>query len=152
MSNIFPTKTFLNLNLVDNTADLSKPVSTAQGVAIAATSVIQIASTTNVSGAALASTVLTFGSGISLTTHIPLFYVVKYVSGALGIGVVKMKNSIADLTALSALVTLTSTQEVFIGNSVLATMVNSGNISVEVTTASLAASVFNVYVYGILRP
>lgn len=127
------------------------PVSTAQLTAINAASIIQIASATGINGATLASTNLTFGSGISLATHLPLFYVFKFASGTLGISVAKLKTAVADLTALSALLTVTSTQEVVVANSALVTFANSGNLTVEVTTASLGASTFNIYAYGIAR-
>lgn len=109
-----------------------------------------MASKTAVDGAALASTALTFESGVTLATHVPTLVIYKFASGALGIGVAKIKNSVADISALTVLLALTATQEV----SALAsgTLVNSGNISVEVTTASLAASTFNCYVYGTPRP
>lgn len=119
---------------------------------IAAGDIIPIATATNVSGAALASTALTFVTGITLATHIPVFYVVKFNSGVLGIGVVKMKNGAADLTALAALLTLTSTQQVLINNLAAVTLPNSGNLSVEVITASLAASSFDIIAYGMTRP
>lgn len=111
----------------------------------------QFASKTAVDGATLASVNLDFRTGMSLATHLPVFYVIKFGSGALGIAVIKMKTAVADLTALSALLTLTSTQQVVVNNADLVTLADSGNLTVEVTTASLAASTFNVYAYGIPR-
>ena len=132
--NGYVTPTLIGLGDVNNTSDVNKIVSDAQGAAInsvlaTATGVYPvIASKTGVSGAALASTTLTFASGISLSNYIPVLVVYKYASGTLGIGVCKLKNSSGDLTATSALLNLTSTQEISIASA--GVMVNSGNLSV----------------------
>lgn len=147
----------IGLGNVDNTSDSNKPVSTAQQTALdlklniaSYGGLLPIASKTAVSGAALASTALTYASSVSLATHIPTLVVFKFASGTLGIGVAKIKNGGGDNTVTTALLSLISTQE--ISAQCNGIMLNSGNISVEVTTASLAASTFDVFVYGILRP
>lgn len=110
-----------------------------------------IASKTAVNGAALASTVLDFIGGAALSTHTPIYAIVKYGSGTLGIGVIRIKTTAGYLVAVTALLTLTTTDNNFI-IPLAGVVTNSGNISVEVTTASAGASTFDIYVYGIQKP
>lgn len=112
---------------------------------------ILLASATNVSGAALATTNLTFTSGVALSTHSPVFCIVKFVSGTLGIGVIRIKTGTSYLVAATAMVGLTSGDNNYIMQ-LVGSVTASGSISAEVTTASLAASAFSVYVYGITKP
>lgn len=129
-----------------NTAAIATKVSsTAAGLTML------LASATSVSGAALATTNLTFASGVALSTHSPVFAVVKFVSGTLGIGVIRIKTGTSYLVAATAMVGLTSGDNNYIMQ-LTGSVTASGNVSVEVTTASLAPSAFSVYVYGIAKP
>lgn len=110
-----------------------------------------LASATNVSGAALASTALTYISGMALSSHTPIFAIIKYRSGTSGIGVVRIKTTSVYMVGVTPILTLTSTDNNLIIN-LTGVATNSGNISVEVTTISLTASSFDVYVYGIAKP
>lgn len=107
----------------------------------------KLASVTGVNGAALASTVITFNSNVSLSTHVPTTAIVKFGSGTLGIAVVKIKTSAGDLSALTALVNLTASNDAVIIQ-LSGVMANTGSISVEVTTASAGGSTFDVNIYG----
>lgn len=111
---------------------------------------VLIASATSVSGSTLASTALTYAASISLATFIPTLVVFKYVSGTLGICVSKIQDGSGNSLATVALQNVTSSQVVIAQLS--GAVSNSGNIFVNVTTASLAASSMNVYVYGTSRP
>lgn len=129
-----------------NTAAIATKVSsTAAGLTML------LASATSVSGAALATTNLTFASGVALSTHSPIFAVIKFVSGTLGIGVIRIKTGTSYLVAATAMVGLTSGDNNYIMQ-LTGSVTASGNVSVEVTTASLAPSAFSVYVYGIAKP
>lgn len=140
-----------SISNIDNTSDANKPVSTAQAIAIASAGMLQlIASATSISGASLATTALTFAAGKALSTHTPTHVIFKYVSGTTGINVTTIDAG-STVMSTGTLVTLSST----INNLVMPCtgfVKNSGNISAIVTTASLAASSFAVYVYGISKP
>lgn len=110
-----------------------------------------LASATSISGAALATTNLTFASGIALSTHTPTFAIIKYRSGTLGIGVIRIKTGTSYLVAATAMLGLTSGDNNYIMQ-LTGSVTASGNVSAEVTTASLVASSFDVYVYGIAKP
>lgn len=110
-----------------------------------------LASATSISGAALATTNLTFASGVALSTHSPLYAIIKFRSGTLGIGVIRIKTGSSYLVAATAMLGLTSGDNNYIMQ-LIGSVTASGNVSVEVTTASLAPSAFDCYVYGILKP
>lgn len=109
---------------------------------------IEFIASKSVTGNSLATTALDWFPGMSYADHIPLFYVIQYGSGTLGIGVAKVKNSVNDLTNTFALLNVTTTQEMSTNNKDAVIHPNSGDISVEVTTASLAASSFTVSAFG----
>lgn len=109
-----------------------------------------IASKTGVAGNALASTALDFVSGISLGTHTPLIAIVKFSSGTLGISVARIKTDAGYLVAATPLATLTSADNNY-PVQLLGAVRNTGNVSIEVTTAGLSASAIAVYVYGIKK-
>lgn len=109
-----------------------------------------IASKTGINGAAIASTALDFVNNAALSTHTPLYAIVKYGSGTLGIGVVRIKTTAGYLVAVTALLTLTTTDNNFV-IPLTGAITNSGSISVEVTTASAGASTFSIYIYGVLK-
>lgn len=112
---------------------------------------ILLASAASISGATLASTNLTFASGVALSTHSPTFCIVKYVSGTLGIGVIRIKTGTSYLVAVTAMLGVTTTDNNLI-IPLSGAVTNSGSITAEITTASLGASAIGVYVYGILKP
>jgi|SRR3954469_415291 len=109
-----------------------------------------IASKTGVAGNALASTALDFVSGISLATHNPIICVFKFSSGTLGIGVIRIKTDAGYLVGVTPLLTLTATDNNY-PIQLTGAVRSTGNISAEVTTASLGASAIDVYVYGIKK-
>jgi len=109
-----------------------------------------IASKTGVSVASLATTNLDYAIGVSLATHSPLIACVKFGSGTLGIGVIRIKTDAGYMVSVSPLAGLNSTdnnQMLILSGVVRST----GNIGVEVTTASLSASTVSVYVYGVKK-
>ncbi len=109
-----------------------------------------LASKSSVSVASLATTNLDFASGVSLATHTPMMAVIKYNSGTLGIGVIRIKTDAGYMMAGTALLGLTSTDNNYLA--ILGGAVrNTGNIGIEVTTASLGASNISVYVYGVKK-
>ena len=109
-----------------------------------------IASKTGVSIASLATTDLDFTSGVSLATHSPIIATVSFGSGTLGIGVIRIKTDAGYMVALTPLLSLTSTDNNLM--MILSGVVRStGNIGMEVTTASLGASTVSVYVYGVKK-
>lgn len=111
-----------------------------------------LAQNTGVTGNSLATTVLTFtDSSANLTNHIPLYFTIQVVTGTLGICVVKFKTSVNDCTTTVALVNATGNNMIYIPVIAGAVFPNSGNISVEVTVASVAASTFTVNCYGTSR-
>lgn len=114
------------------------------------TGAMLLASKTGISGASLATTDLDFASGIALSTHTPIFCVIKYSSGTIGISAIRIKTAGGYLIAATALLGLTATDDNFIMQ--LAGVVrNTGNVSAEITTASLGASSIAVYVYGVKK-
>lgn len=136
--------------------NIDMPVSATQAAALnlkaaVGSGLILLASKAGVSGAALATTALTFAAGIALNTHTPLHVIFKFASGTLGIGVARIKTTSSYLLTASALLALTTTDNNFIAP-LLGAATNSGDISVEVTTASLGASSFDVFVFGIAKP
>lgn len=111
-------------------------------------SIVKMASATGIAGNTLASTNLTFESGIALSTHIPVFAIIKYRSGTMGIAVVELDaNSIAISVGLALSLLTTSFWGLL--NLLSGVVSNSGNLAIKVTTASIVASQFDVIVYGI---
>lgn len=109
-----------------------------------------LASKTGVSGASLATTDLDFASGIALSTHTPIFAVIKFASGTIGICAIRIKTSGGYLIAATALVGLTATDDNYTMQ-LTGLVRNTGNVSAEVTTASIGASAISVYVYGVKK-
>lgn len=142
------TKTSIGLDQVDNTSDANKPVSTAQQAAINNAFTL-IASKTSVDGATIATTNLTFSSGVTVATHTPTLVIYKYRSGTFGIAVASIfaPQLVSAATALANLVNHSNISAFLSG-----LMDDSGNVSVHVTTASVLASTFDVFVYGTVRP
>jgi len=109
-----------------------------------------IASKTGVSVASLATTDLDFASGVSLATYSPIISTVKFGSGTIGIGVLRIKTDAGYMVAATPLVALTSTDNIYM--MILSGVVRStGNIGMEITTASLSAATVSVYVYGVKK-
>lgn len=116
-----------------------------------ASTMILVASKTNVAGNALASINLTFTSGVTITSHLPLYALIQFTSGVLGISVVRIKTTAGYLCATQALITLDATNSSIViplGGAVA----GSGSITIEITTAGLAASVMSAYVFGVKNP
>lgn len=109
-----------------------------------------LASKTGISGASLATTDLTFASGIALSTHTPIFAVIKYTSGTVGISAIRIKTAGGYLIAATALLGLTATDDNYTMQ-LTGLVRNTGNVSAEITTASLGASAISVYVYGVKK-
>lgn len=109
-----------------------------------------LASKTGISGASLATTDLDFASGIALSTHTPTFCVIKFSSGTVGICAVRIKTAGGYLIGATALVGLTATDDNYV-TQLTGLVRNTGNVSAEVTTASLGASAISVYVYGVKK-
>lgn len=154
MSDLIPTKTQIGLGNVNNTSDANKPVSTAQQTAldlkqdIATLPFTKLAHATGVNGAVLASTTLTFETSITLAGYIPTHAVIKFGSGTLGISVVILNANAVAVTASQALVGLFSTTWMIMPI-VPGIVSNTGNLTIQVTTASLGASTFDIEVFGI---
>lgn len=109
-----------------------------------------LASKTSVSGAALASTALDYASGVTLSAYSPSFAIIKFRSGTIGIAVIRIKTDVGYLIAVTALAGMTATDDIYTMQ--LTGLVRStGNISIEVTTASLGASAIDCYVYGVKK-
>lgn len=103
----------------------------------------------NIAGNTLATTVLTFVQGIGLGTHIPLFAVIKYRSGTLGISAVTLKANGVNISAAGVpLAGLTSGNWVMIPVAAGA-IANNGNLSIQVATAGLTSSEFDIEVFGV---
>lgn len=114
----------------------------------AASQYVQIAHATGVNGAALASATLTFEAGVALSTHIPTHAIIKFGSGTLGISVVIVNANGTACTASQALVGLLSTTWMIMPV-VSGVISNTGNLTIQVTTASLGASTFDIKLFGI---
>lgn len=134
---------------------INMPVSTVQSTALALKmdvssyqGLIQLAHATGVSGAALATTNLTFESGVALSTHLPMIAILKYASGTLGICVVEIDANAVAISATLAVVNLTSTKW-NVMTIIPGVVANTGNLAVKVNTASLAASTFDIKIYGL---
>lgn len=150
------------------TADVPALATTAANTAIAASvpalataganaailakgSCVKMASKTGVNGAAVAATNLTFESGITLATHMPVYAVIKFGSGVLGIGVIGLLADTVPVIAAMALLTLL-TGKVCVAPAIAALAIPSDAskfLKADVTTASLAASTFDIVVYGV---
>lgn len=110
-----------------------------------------IARKTAIDGATLGTTKLTFEGGVDLSNYIPTHAVVKYNSGTLGICVVRLLADATVIAANLALVTVTSSANALMPCIPLAGITNDSSKSLyaDITTASLAASTFNIIVYGV---
>lgn len=106
-----------------------------------------------VDGATAADTDLDWIEGANLETHTPIFAIVTYDSGTLGIADISIYADIVNLTGSIPLATLTATETKFLINltkqQIAITNDPAAFMVVDVTTASAVASAFNVYVYGI---
>lgn len=105
----------------------------------------------SVFGDALGDTAMTWAVNKSYATHVPLLYKIQLGSGVFGISVFKIKNSIMDLTGAIALVNVTGTREMTTDNNQAVIHPDTGDITIEITTAGLAASSLSVIAYGIRR-
>lgn len=118
---------------------------------IASGTCVKIASKTAIDGSVQAATNLTWEPNISLATHMPLYMITKFNSGVLGIGVIRLLADTIPVTASIALLTvITGTVALMPIIASLAILSDSSKfLKVDITTASLAASTFNVTVYGV---
>lgn len=111
----------------------------------------KIASKTGINAAIQAATNLTWETGINLSTHVPVFAVIKYASGTLGISIVRLLADTIPVTASSALLTIVTGTAALMP--VIASLVipvdNSKFLKADVSTASLGASTFDITVYGV---
>lgn len=120
------------------------------GLKIIQDSLVRIASKTGVPGNTLASTDLDWESDTNLSSHAPVFGIIKYNSGTLGICAVVLKADTVALSASTALSTLTTSTTCILP--ILPGIIsNDGTKKMVITvgTASLAASTFDIIVYGV---
>lgn len=111
-----------------------------------------IASALGVDGSTIAMTNLTFIAGVDLSNHVPIIAIVRFVSGTLGLCTISVNVNGFGITALTALGDIVAarpnmaidcaSQDKAISND------PSDFIECSVTTGSVAASTFDIFVYG----
>lgn len=110
----------------------------------------RIASAQNINANSLASTVLSFEPGLSLSNSMPAYIIIKYNSGTFTLAVARLKIGSVVLSSLLALNGLA------LGNPAIANILTTGwvinalvdNLQVEVTTINGSSSSFNIEVFG----
>ena len=111
-----------------------------------------IASALGVDGATVATTNLTFEPGIDLSNHVPIHAIIRFASGVLGICNVSVTANGVAITGATLLLDVTAaTPNLVLDLSISGKPITNDPtkfIKIKVDTASLAASTFDIFVYG----
>ena len=110
-----------------------------------------IATALAVDGSTIATTDLTFETGLNLSNCMPVFAIIKFASGTLGIAIGRIKVDGVNISQAITMSGLVANFNIVVNCALDQAITNDSTkfIQFTVATASLAASSFDVYVYGI---